>query len=152
MFTAVLAGIALSAAIHVAAQDATAPRLRDGGLPSGIPRALGGGEVVLELTINPQGAVQRLDRLLTTPPYTELLARAVAGWRFDRAITMVGEKRTAGTGHVLVAAVFRPPLLYAGPSAGTSPVSMGVPSAYVPSPAALVLPAYPPTAVGMRWC
>jgi hypothetical protein len=60
---AVLAGIAFAAAIGLAAQqDAAAPRLPDGGLPSVIPPALGGGEVVLELAINAQGAVQRLDR------------------------------------------------------------------------------------------
>lgn len=144
-----LAGVALAVTLGVVApQDATAPRLRDGDLPAGIPPALGGGEVLLELTINAAGAVERLDVLRSTPPYTELVAGAVAKWRFEPATAIVEQKRTQATGHVLVAALFRPPLLYGGPAAGVPPKSVAVPSPYVPTPAALVLPAYPPTARG----
>ena len=47
-----------------------------------------------------------------------------------------------------MAAVFRPPSLYAGPAPSPSPRDVAGPSPYVPYPKALAMPAYPPTAVG----
>lgn len=144
-----LGGVVLAVALGATAPaDPSSPRLRDGRLPARMPPALGGGEVLLELTITPEGTVQRLDRLRTTPPYTDFLADAVVSWRFEPATTIVEGKKKASTGHVLVAALFRPPLLYAGPSAGGPQESVAMPSPFVPAPAALVLPAYPPMAVG----
>ena len=131
-----------------AAQARTAPHLIEDGLPARIPQALGGGEVLLELTIDPNGVVQRVGRLRATPPYTELVADAVAAWQFEPATTMIDQRRTATTGSVLVAAVVRPPSLYAGPASGPSPRDVAGPSPYVPYPEALAMPAYPPTAVG----
>ncbi len=131
-----------------AAQDKTAPRLIKDGLPATMPQALGGGEVLLELTIDPNGIVQRVDRLRATPPYTEMGADAVAAWQFEPATTVIDQQRIGITGSVLVAAVVRPPSLYAGPAAGQSPRDIAVPSPYSPYPEALVMPAYPPTAVG----
>ena len=144
-----LGGVVLAVALGATAPaDPSSPRLRDGRLPARMPPALGGGEVLLELTITPEGTVQRLDRLRTTPPYTDLLAEAVVGWRFEPATTIVEGKKKAATGHVLVVALFRPPTLYAGTSAGGRPESVGIPSPYLPSAAALGLPAYPPMALG----
>jgi TonB family protein len=133
---------------QAAAQDNTAPRLIKDGLPAGIPQALGGGEVLLELTIDPNGVVQQVGRLRATPPYTELVADAIAAWQFEPATTVIDQRRTRITGSVLVAAVFRPPSLYAGPAPSQSPRDVAVPSPYGPYPEALVMPAYPPTAVG----
>ena len=46
----------------VAGQQATAPRLREARIPTQMPQALGGGEVVLEVTVDRRGGVTRVDR------------------------------------------------------------------------------------------
>lgn len=127
-------------------QMATSPRLREGGLPARIPEAFGGGEVVLELTVDAGGAVTRVERLRLTPPYTEMLAQSAASWRFEPAITLIDGRPTALRAPVLVVALFRPAAFYAGPSAGVLPQVRGVPSSQLPQPDPLVMPAYPPNA------
>lgn len=138
----------LSTAIGAAAQAPTSPRLRDGRVPADIPRAFGGGEVVLELTVDSEGVVERLDRVRATPPYLDFVVNAVASWRFTPATALIDDRATTVAAPVLVAAVFRPPLVYAGPAPGPRPLVLGAVSPGVPSVAHVTLPAYPPTAVG----
>jgi TonB family protein len=49
--------------------------------------------------------------------------------------------------HVLVAAMFRPPVLYNGPAARRAAVALAAPSGDVPVPAATTAPVYPPLGV-----
>lgn len=139
----------LSASLGAAAgQLATSPRLREARLPAQVPEAFGGGEVVLELTVDSRGAVTRLEHIRATPPYTDALADSAAAWQFDPATTVIEGRPTTVAAPVLVVAVFRPPSLYAGPAPGVPPQTPGVPSPRLPRLVSTVMPAYPPTATG----
>jgi outer membrane biosynthesis protein TonB len=139
----------LAVAISTAqAQESTAPRLRQDGLPARIPEAFGGGEVVLELLVDAAGAVTRVERLRLTPPYTEAVAQSALSWRFEPATTVRDGRSMAIPAPVLVIALFRPASFYAGPSPGSPPQVRGLVSPQLPNPDSLVVPAYPPTATG----
>jgi TonB family protein len=130
-------------------QRATSPRLREAHLPAKMPPlALGGGEVVLELTVDASGRVAAAGVVRTTPPYTELLLKSIASWRFAPAMTVIDGHLTAVDAPVLVVAVFRPPTLYAGPAPGEPPKTLRAPSVRLPRVRTVTMPAYPPKAVG----
>ena len=135
-------------AIAAARQTATSPQLRQGRVPATTLHALGGGEVVLELNIGATGRVTEIKQIRATPPYTGLVSDAAATWQFTPATTTVEGRTVAVAAPVLVAAVFRPPTIYAGPSAGTPPRTTGVPSPRVPGVESMEAPAYPATHVG----
>ncbi len=144
-----LVAVMLSASVATqAAQRATAPRLRESSVPAQIPGALGGGEVVLELTVDSRGGVGRIERLRATPPYTDLVADSAAAWQFDPATSMIEGRPTTVAAPVLVVAVFRPASLYGGPAPGVPPETLGVTSPRLPNLVSAAMPAYPPTATG----
>ena len=149
-----LAGIAalfVAAAVTVGAagdQTPTSPRLVDGHVEQAIPRAFGGGEVVLELTVDSAGAVAEVARVRATPPYLDFAVKSVGSWRFTPATAVVDGRVTAVAAAVLVVAVFRPPLVYAGPAPGPRAQIVGALSRRVPSVDGVALPAYPPMAIG----
>jgi hypothetical protein len=148
-FAAAVVTVMLGARIDVVAgQHATAPRLREGRIPTQMPEALGGGEVILEVTVDTRGTVTRVDRVRVTPPYADLVANSAAEWRFEPA-TVEFEGRLVGIeAPVLVVALFRPPLFYSGPAPGVPPEIRGAASAGLPRLQSLVMPVYPPTATG----
>ncbi|HEX5474433.1 MAG TPA: TonB family protein [Vicinamibacterales bacterium] len=111
-------------------------------------QTVGGGQVLLEATVGTDGVVTRVDRLRVTPPFGDLLADAVSGWRFAPATHEVGGRRASVETHVLVAGVFRPPALYLGSNIGEVPQTTGAASAQVPSPHELLAPPYSPNARG----
>jgi outer membrane biosynthesis protein TonB len=150
LFTAAaLVTVMVWAAIDTAAsQQAVAPRLREAPLPLQMPQALGGGEVVLEVTVDARGTVGRVDRVRETPPYTDAVATWTAGWQFEPAAATTAGRRTGIDAPVLVVALFRPPSFYAGPAPGEPPRTRGAPSARLPSLQSLVMAVYPPTATG----
>lgn len=129
--------------------EPTAARLRAGAaVPAPPVLAVGGGEVVLDLTIGPDGGVTAVTPVRATPPFTDLVAGAVGGWRFDPARTLVKRALQATEGHVLVMAVFRPPQVYASPAPGEPTEMVGKVNPELPAPGALSLPlSYPPRAV-----
>ena len=132
-----------------AGQALTSPRLRPGAALPALPQAaVGGGEVVLEVDVDARGAVTRVIHLRTTPPYDEVLTDAVRSWTFEAATARVAGRYRAVPARVLVAALFRPPSLYAGPTAGAPPRTRAHPSPGLPQIEALSMPAYPPNAVG----
>ena len=103
---------------------------------------------MLELTVGANGGVTGIRQIRATPPYTDLVSDAAATWQFEAA-TMTVEGRTVPVAAtVLVAAVFRPPSIYAGPAAGTPPRTTGVSSPRLPGVESMVMPAYPATSVG----
>jgi TonB family protein len=126
------------------------PRLVDG--PSPAPpgqQIVGGGEVLLDLTVGTEGEVAGVGRLRVTPPYTDLVAEAVGSWRFSPAeVTTQDKKRRRVESHVLVAAVYRPPALENGASLGEPPKDVAKPPEALPSPRELIAPPYPPTGRG----
>lgn len=127
----------------------TAARLRAGAsVPLAPALVVGGGEVVLDLTVSTRGAVAKVTPVRATPPFTDLMSAAVKGWRFDGATATVKGVLQPAEGHVLVVAVFRPPQVFAGPTLGEPPAEVGPPSRSLPQPGALMMPAaYPPRAV-----
>ena len=126
----------------------SAPRLRGGGqAPLASPMVVGGGEVVLDVTVGTGGRVSKVDVVRATPPYTDLVSGAVKGWQFHAAQAAVKGALQPAEGHVLVVAVYRPPQVYAGPAPGVATAVVGQPSAELPVPGALTMPAsYPPRA------
>ncbi|MEX1129422.1 MAG: hypothetical protein WEB50_12710 [Vicinamibacterales bacterium] len=141
--------VILSAALGAATEPrSTSPRLREGRPPAQIPQAFGGGEVVLELTVDSRGGVSRIERIRVTPPYADLVVNAAAQWRFEPATVAIEGRATSVAASVLVVAIFRPASLYAGPAPGVPPQVLGAPSARVPRVESIVMPAYPPTATG----
>jgi TonB family protein len=136
---------------HAGAQAGkpTSARLRAGAAaPVASPLTVGGGEVVLDVTVSKDGTVTKVQPVRATPPYTQLLTSAVNGWGFDPAKSLVEDALQAAESHVLVAAVYRPPQVYAAPAPGAETKTVGELSAQLPSPGALTMPqAYPPRAV-----
>ena len=147
----VLALLALSQ-LHTtgAAQELPASaRLRAGAaVPLAPTMVLGGGEVLLDVTVGTDGGVSHIETLRATPPYTDLMTGAVQAWRFDPAKGSVRGVLQTVDGHVLVAAVFRPPNIYPGPARGEATVVLGEPSAELPRLRSLEMPlTYPPRSV-----
>jgi TonB family protein len=86
--------------------------------------------------------VAAVTRLIGTEG-SSLIAAAVTDWTFRPAL----DRGQPVPSHVLVAAMFRPPLLYNGPAAGGGAVALAAPSGDVPVPAATTTPVYPPLGV-----
>jgi TonB family protein len=143
-------GLALvcSIATVVASQPTTAPRLRDAAVPLPAPEALGGGEVIVELSVAIDGSVASVQPLRTTPPFTQRLVDVVAKWRFTNATTVIDSRVTAVPYPVLVIGAFRAPTLYAGPALGGVAETRGVASARLPQLQSVLMPSYPPRATG----
>lgn len=130
--------------------------LQGGPLPSIPVLAVAGGEVFLEVGVDPEGAVNVVTTLRDTPPFTVELAAAVAAWRFapaeDAAAPLPGQpidertRRTAPS-KVLVVGLFRPPALFAM-TLGTPPVDVGRPADDAPALlGAATMPVYPADAL-----
>jgi outer membrane biosynthesis protein TonB len=146
----VVASVELSTPL-VATQplSASPPRLRDAVVPALPVQAYGGGEVMLELMVAPNGSVTAVEALRTSPPFTELVTQAASAWRFSAGTTLVDGRVTPVSAPVLVVASFRAPTIYAAPAPGALPASRGAPSARVPQLASLLTAgAYPPNARG----
>jgi TonB family protein len=158
MIQAQMRRIALCAALTVAAgsigtgaEETYRPaRLADGRPPASPAITIaGGGEVLLELSVDPQGRVSHVDRLRTTPPYTDMVAEAVETWRFTPAEAFSDRNgRRLVDARVLVAAVYRAPALYNGRTVGEVPKDVAKPSISVPVPEELLPPSYPPNGSG----
>ena len=126
----------------------TAARLRAGAsAPLAPPLVIGGGEVVLDVTVSRDGGVTRVEPVRTTPPYTDLLTGAVRAWRFDPPKALVKGALLSAEGHVLVVAMYRPPQVYSAPAPGAETKTVGDLSPELPTPTSLAMPvAYPPLA------
>ena len=120
-----------------ASQRATAPRLRESRLPAQMPEAFGGGEVVLEVTVDPRGAVARIDGVRVTPPYAELVADSAALWQFDPATVVIDGRSERIAAQVLVVALFRPPSFWSWWEVSPAPKTKLV-AQLKPRPAAMV--------------
>ena len=148
-FKTLAATLVLSAALS--AQNTltyTPPRLLSGDA-SGLPPAnvVGGGEVLIQGTVDKRGAFTGPVILRSTPPYTNLVLDAIGGWKFSPARGMTPDSGVAVVdAAVLIAAVYRPPTLN-GPTLGEVPRDIGTPTADAPYAVSTASPSYPPTAV-----
>ena len=139
----------LAIGLSASADDVKAPRLKGAGaLPRAAQLAVGGGEVALELYVGNDGGVTKVEPLTSTPPFTDAVTAAVRSWRFDPAQDTIDKQLVAVPGRVLVLAAFRPPTVYASPAPGGPTQVLGRPSAALPQPGALTMPAYPPKVFG----
>jgi len=151
MKTTLVVAVTLSATLSLtlfAQPSYTAARLSAGGPPGLQPLALGGGQAVLELSIDTRGSVVNVRTLRSTPPYTQMLLDSVGGWSFapatDDPIGKDGkpEGRRNVPSKVIVAARYRAPALQ-GPTQGEPPRDVAAPSADVAFPALTAEPAFP---------
>lgn len=116
--------------------------------------ALGGGQVIVELTVSEDGRVTAVTPLRTTPPFTDLVVEAVRNWQFrpaeqdvgaDRDRVGVSRQMMSIESRVLLAAIFRPPVL-TGPTLGEIPRDFRRASDDVAFPLATAVPPLPPMA------
>jgi TonB family protein len=128
---------------------------RGGPIPQLPKTAVGGGEVILELTVDAAGRVTAVAPLRTTPPFADSLAEAARAWQFTPAEELAASDtgraestplRAAVASKVLVAGVYRPPALNT-PTLGEAPRDVAPASDDVPLPVSIVAPPYPPTAL-----
>lgn len=144
---AVLFGFALAA--QQPAYEAA--RYRSGGLPGLAPQAVGGGEAIVEVTIDARGRVEKVTPIRTTPPFTEMLIDSVRSWSFqpatDDPVGPDGKRqgRRPVASKVLVAALYRAPTLLT-PTLGEQPATVAAASPDVAFPSNTSVPPYPPRA------
>ena len=125
-----------------------AARYAGGGLPGIAPQAVGGGEAIVELSIDSAGRVEKVTPLRTTPPFTEMLIDSVRGWKFEPASDdPTGpdgkrEGRRFVQSKVLVAALYRAPTLLT-PTLGERPATVATASPDVAFPANTAEPQFP---------
>jgi TonB family protein len=117
-------------------------RLERGGVDASLYGARSAGLVLLEVGVDARGGVGDSRVLKDVAPFTDLLRDAVRGWSFVPA-------RNGGVAvdsHVLVAGLFRPPMLMV--PAPETPSAAAGDTLEAPRPQAVTLPPYPPNAVG----
>ena len=144
-----------AAAVAMAGQGGFMPaQYRDGVLPQIPIQAVGGGEVVVELSVSSTGVVSGVRTLRATAPFTDAVTSAVRGWQFrpaeedvepDAGKPVQPKPRTRVESTVLVAGVFRPPTLNT-PTLGEPPRDVASASSETPFPLTTVTPRYPPLA------
>ena len=154
--TSCAALLACAATIGVVGQGGFTPaQYRSGELPPISIRALGAGEVLLELAVSGSGVVRSVTTLRATPPFTEALAAEASRWQFTPAAEELEpaagqpvfdpRPRTPVESKVLVAGIFRAPSLNT-PTLGELPTDTGIASEETPFPVTIVTPPYPPLA------
>jgi TonB family protein len=142
--------LALCVVASVTAVDPPTPaRYLAGPVPPLLVRAVGGGQLFLEVSVGSRGVVDTVTPLRTTPPSTEPLVGAVGAWRFQPAeeLPPTGGRRGVAS-KVLVVAVYRPPSLLEGPTVGDAPQDVASASDETPFPIVHPAPKYPVNALG----
>jgi len=136
---AIVVGVALGASAH--APRFFPARFRGGDVPAVPQMTPGGGEVFLQVVVDPHGRVADVVPLRATPPFTDLLVEAVHGWQFLPALDENGPV----TASVFVAGIFGAPALFAR-ALGEAPRDLAASAPDMPFPITFSLPAFPATA------
>lgn len=119
--------------------------LRTGSPPTNPPpNVVGGGQVALELTVDAGGIVTGVDTLGGSAPFSDLMHATVTAWRFEPA----SESDRTLESRVLVAAIFRAPVLSPGPAWEPPTRGRDASCTEIPFPAEIVEPPYPAMALG----
>ena len=131
--------------VGVAAQDVDfQPAIYRTGSVAALPiSAVGGGEVLLDASVDARGLVTAVTELRVTPPYAQVFADAVGGWLFRPALDL----GLPAPSHVMVAVLVRPPALVVPSTLGEPPRDVAVPRPDIPVPISMVAPAQPPHAL-----
>ena len=147
--------LVLAVAVKLEAAD-TPALFQSGSVPTlpVISTDVGGGEVLLEVTVDRTGAISVIKPLRETATFTERMTQSVKTWRFKPAEKDIPEAQRKPGGpstervdaKVLVAAVFRRPSVI-GLTLGEPVRDVAAASADIPSPTSIVPPAYPPSAL-----
>ena len=146
----------ISAATVLGAVDAgfLPARYLAGGVPELPVRAVAGGEVFLELSVDESGSVTGVRPLRDTPGFTGLAVEAARGWFFKPAEDDVVQKLPNGRQRVVpieapakvfFASIARAPVL-TGFTLGEPPEDVASPSPEIAWPINRVIPPYPPLA------
>jgi len=112
---------------------------------------VGGGEVLLEVSVDKTGAVTAIEPLRETATFTERMTQAVKTWRFEPSKADIPASRRKPGGptteavdtKVLVAGVFRWPAVI-GITLGEPIKDVASASDDIPYPTSVVTPPYPP--------
>jgi len=137
--------------VSLSAQEGYTPaRLRGGGVPGLAQLAVGGGQVIVELTVDRDGKVTAVTPIRATPPFDDMIAAEVPAWEFSPAQDFIPARSRPGTrvpvdARVTVIAVYRPPVI-TGTSLGEAPKDVNAPSGRSAQPLGLSLPPFPPQA------
>lgn len=153
MRLAVVAALAFA----VSLEAADAPALFQSGTVPTLPVMsvdVGGGEVLLEVSVDRTGAISVIKPLRDTATFTERMTQSVNTWRFKPAERDIPTAQSKPGGpstervdtKVLVAGVFRRPAVI-GLTLGEPVRDVAAASADIPFPTSLVPPAYPPAAL-----
>jgi TonB family protein len=150
-------GLALLASLERAsAQELASPAVYQSGALPDVPfhsMNVGGGEVLLEVTVTETGAVGLVRPLRVTPSFDGPLMEAVRSWRFVPAQVLIaaaerkpgGPDRRPVESKVLVGGWYRPPALYSGTlGEPTKDISSASPEA--PSLLSSTMPPFPANA------
>ena len=111
--------------------------------PGPSPQTVGWIDEKLEAMVDTRGRVSGVHLLEGSPGGSSVIAPVVKNWEFRPATN----RGSAINSTVLVAAMFRPPLSYNGPTTGTPSVRLARPSAETPFPLSTTPPNYPALAV-----
>jgi TonB family protein len=149
--------LVMALAISVTIEAADMPAVFQSGSVPTLPvisTDVGGGEVLLEVTVDRTGAISVIKPLRETATFTERMTQAVKTWRFKPAERDIPEAQRKPGGpstervdaKILVAAVFRRPSVL-GLTLGEPVRDVAAASADIPSPTSIVPPPYPPAAL-----
>jgi len=108
------------------------------------PTTAGGGEVLIEATVDRSGALRHPIILRGTPPYIQMVFDAVSTWRFEpaRSVGPDGVESTIDM-PVAISGVYRSPILMNAPTIGEPPRDWSKPSVEVAYPVSMEMPNYP---------
>ncbi len=137
------------AAVILATQVTFTPaRLTLGGTPVLPRQVIGGGEVLLEVTVGVDGRIGEIVPLRVTPPFDAIVLATIRDWRFSPAeLPDEDGVMVAAASRILVAAVFRPPTLINAPVAGEPSADVELASDEIPFPGVITPPLHPPGAI-----
>ena len=147
--------MALAVAVRIEAADAPA-LFQSGSVPtlSVMSADVGGGEVLLEVTVDRTGAISAIKPLRETASFTERMTQSVKSWRFKPAEKDIptAQRKPGGPltervdAKVLVAGVFRRPSVI-GLTLGEPVRDVAAASADIPFPTSMGTLTTPPTTI-----
>lgn len=136
-------GLVLAAATAAAQGGWVPPRLATAQVGAAPWNAVSGGIAAYDVSLDENGAVADASIVQDVPPFGAVLGEAIRSWRFEPA----RDGGRAVASRVLALGFFRPPALHF-PAPSSPRYRDAVAPDEIPWPTAVVVPPYPPNAVG----
>ncbi len=133
----------LLAAALMAAGAYQPARLRTGSVDRIPFTVASAGLVMLDVTVNERGAVSEVRMIKDVDPFGSMLKTALGHWEFEPA----RQDGQAVESQILVAGLFRPPMLLFPAPAAPRPPDVEPPRS-IPYPTSVSVPPYPPNRLG----